>query len=385
MASIRKHGKGFQVRYYSDGIRQHEPFETLEQAQIRQKEVELDQAKGLSVESKPHTVKFGALAAAVIDYYDVNELSSRDDIEGRFRLHLVPYFGNRKAISITPAMINAYIVSRKGKGAPNSTINRELEAFRRAFNLARQNGEVTRVPHVPRLKEDNVRVGFFTRGEVDRLCVHLKKPLNSFALFAFLTAWRLDEIRNLEWINVDFERGEIRLDPGRTKNGEGRVFPMTQELRTMLEMLKPKKTFPSPYVFTVFSRWKDETGAMRSGWTSVGAFRKQWARACHKAGLPCTVETERFVVQRGGDKGKERVRIKRIIAHRLFHDLRRSGVRELAKILGERRAMVRTGHKTRSVFDRYNVVSDFDLVEDRRLLDSADGANRGAKEAEKKR
>lgn len=386
MASIRKHGKGFQVRYYSNGVRQHEPFATREEAEIRRKEIELDQSRGLTVEAQPNTVKFGTLAVAVTDHYRVNELRSLDDIEARFRLHLVPYFGNKKAVSITPAMINAYIVMRKGKGAPNSTINRELEALRRAFNLARQTGAVTRVPYVPRLKEENVRSGFFTREEVGRLCKHLKRPLDSFVLFAFLTAWRLDEIRNLLWSNVDFENGEIRLDPGTTKNGEGRTFPVTTELRVLLEKLKPRsKPFPSPYVFTVFSRWRDkDTGQFRNGWTRVGEFRKQWARACLKAGLPCRVQTDRFVVQRGLDKGKERTRVKRIVALRLFHDLRRSGVRELAKALGERRAMVRTGHKTRSVFDRYNVVSDFDLAEDRRALDSLAGANGGAKQEDKK-
>lgn len=391
MASVRKHGKGFQVRYYANGVRQHEAFSTLEEAEIRKKEVELDQKRGISVEAAPNTVKFATLAAAVVDHYDVNDLRSRDDIETRFRLHLVPFFGNRKAVAITPAMINSYIAMRKGKGAPNSTINRELEAFRRAYNLAKQTGAVTRVPYVPRLKEENVRTGFFTREEVGRLCKHLKKPFDSFVLFAFLTAWRLDEIRNLLWENVDFERGEIRIVT--SKNGEGRVFPMTDELRTLLNAVKPVKHFPAPYVFTVFSRWRDKDGRLQQGWTHVGQFSKQWARACYKAGLPCTLETERFIVQRGRDKGQERVRVKRIIASRLFHDLRRSGVRELAKTLGERRAMVRTGHKTRSVFDRYNVVSDFDLAEDRKLLDAAssgrlmpeDGADSGSRSGKKNR
>jgi len=46
--------------------------------------------------------------------------------------------------------------------------------------------------------------------------------------FAYVTGWRVDsEVLPLQWRHVDFGAGEIRLDPGTTKNGEGRMFPMT--------------------------------------------------------------------------------------------------------------------------------------------------------------
>ncbi len=358
MASIRKHGDGFQVRYYTDGRQQCEQFATWEAADIRVKEIDLAKAKGVTVEAKPHSVKFGTLAAAVVAHYDVNELRSRDDIECRYRLHLVPFFGSRKAVTITGANINAYVNIRKAEGAAAGSINRELEAMKRAFRLGLEQGTVASAPRIKLLKESNSRTGFFTRLEVDRVCSHLREPLNRFVLFAFLTAWRYDEIRNLKWSNVDFEREEIRLEPGTTKNGEGRAFPMTAELREVIgtartvtgQTEKAAKQNPvklkrvatmTAFIFSIRGR-------------QVGAFRKQWRNACFKAGLPCVV----------GVDGKP------IRSLRLFHDLRRSGVRELAKALGERRAMARSGHKTRSVFDRYNIVSDFDLAEDRRLLEN---------------
>lgn len=355
MASIRKHGDGFQVRYYTDGIQQSEQMRTREAAEIRVKEIDLAKAQGLTVESHPQTIKFWELAKAVVDHYDVNGLRSRDDIECRYRLHLDPFFGMRKAVTITGANINAYVARRKAEGAPNGTINRELEALKRAFRLGIEQETITRMPKIKLLKESNVRTGFFTRAEVDRVCSNLKEPLNRFVLFAFLTAWRYDEIRGLKWSNVDFERGEIRLDPGTTKSGEGRTFPMTAELRGLLlkkptatpalskvkGVVLPNMATLTPLVFVVRGR-------------RIGQFRKQWRNACFKAGLPCVVDINGKVIR----------------TKMLFHDLRRSGVRELAKVLGERRAMVRTGHKTRSVFDRYNVTSDFDLTEDRRLLEN---------------
>src|SRR5205823_8728949 len=93
--------------------------------------------------------------------------------------------------------------------------------------------------YVPKLKESNVRRGFFERPAMDALCHHLPGYLIAPVQFAFMTGWRVSEIRQLQWRHVDFTAGEIVLDPGTTKNDEGRVFPMTVELRALLDPLRP--------------------------------------------------------------------------------------------------------------------------------------------------
>lgn len=389
MANIQKRGKrSFRISYYdADGIRHFETFKgnTPEEAEAeakRQLAIRLgEKAQGLPVSSKPNTVKFEELCADVVNDYIVNNRKSTDDIETRFRLHILPVFGKRKAAQITTSQLNAYIVRRKNEGAAVGSINRELEAIRHAFILARDGRKVLVMPKVPHLRENNVRTGFFSREEVDRLCSFLKEPYRSFVLFAFLTGWRYNEIRTLQWSNIDFAVGEVRLDAGTTKSGEARVFPFTAELRDVLLNLKTPTCAKSaltqgvvrtegmpaltPYVFSINRR-------------PIGAFRKTWARACHKAGLPVRLESVEFLARRGRDKGKRKVRTK-IVALRIFHDLRRSAAREFQrKGYSEGQIMRLMGWKTRSVFDRYTLTTEAEL---REAVERLDGANLRAKSA----
>lgn len=372
--NIQDRGTSFRIRYYdADGLRHHESYATREEAE-RQLAIRLGElAAGLPASSKPNTVLFGELADDVVTDYEVNGFTSVDDIETRFRLHLVPVFGRRKAAQITTAQIKHYIKSRLADGAKPGTVNRELEAMRHAFKLAMQGRKLLHMPHVPMLAESNTRAGFFTREEVDRLCSHLKAPLDSFVLFGFLTGWRYSEIQNLRWSNVDFQAGEIRLDVGTDKNRAGRVFPMSAELRAMLtaisEAQKAKQLKVKPlrvpaaialHVFQISGK-------------PVGAFRKQWKTACHKAAIPGTIVEP---VKKGGKPGAVKV----LKPGRIFHDLRRSAVREFVKAgMSEAAAMKLSGHKTRSVFDRYNVVSEADLRDAVAKLDAkAKRASSGA-------
>jgi integrase len=154
--------------------------------------------------------------------------------------------------------------------------------------------------------------------------------------FAYITGWRIrSEVLEIKLPQVDFEAGTVRLEPGTTKNKEGRVFPFTAELREILEeqiaiveALKEKGKI-CPYVFN------------RNG-RRIGEFKRSWKTACTAAGLP----------------------------DRIPHDFRRTAVRNLVRAgVPETVAMKMTGHKTRSVFDRYNITSDADLFTAAQRLD----------------
>jgi integrase len=65
---------------------------------------------------------------------------------------------------------------------------------------------------------------------------HLPDDLRPVVTFAYITGWRTKaEVLPIEWRQVDLKAGEIRLEPGTTKNKAGRTFPFTTALRALLE------------------------------------------------------------------------------------------------------------------------------------------------------
>jgi integrase len=169
--------------------------------------------------------------------------------------------------------------------------------------------------------------------------------MRGIAEFAFVTGWRTpSEILPLEWRQVDMKAGEARLDPGTTKNGEGRVFPFTRELRQVFERqqviaetLKRERGIIARYVFCFTIGKKAGRRITDSG------FNHAWGRARVAAGCP----------------------------GRIPHDFRRTAVRNLVRAgVPERVAMQLTGHRTRAVFERYNIVSPSDLREAAQRLDT---------------
>jgi integrase len=73
----------------------------------------------------------------------------------------------------------------------NGEIKRELTTLKRIFNLARQNGKLIQVPHIPMLKERNVRTGFFEREQLERVLDLLPPAVRPAVRFAYITGWRI--------------------------------------------------------------------------------------------------------------------------------------------------------------------------------------------------
>jgi integrase len=133
-------------------------------------------------------------------------------------------------------------------------------------------------------------------------------------------------VAGVTWAQVDLANGIVRLETGETKNDEGRTVYLDKELQKVFkDQSKARKNHKKILPWVIVNELKD--GPIKD-------FRGAWEKSC---------ETEE-------------------IGKRLFHDFRRTAVRNMVRAgIPERVAMMVSGHKTRSVFDRYNIVSDTDL------------------------
>lgn len=172
------------------------------------------------------------------------------------------------------------------------------------FTLAVQAGKLHAKPHFPMLREDNIRRGFFEREQFEAVRDHLPEPLQAVVTFAYLTGWRVpSEILGLEWRQVDWSGRVVRLDPGTTKNGDGRSFPFTAALERLLkdqqkihDALK-KANRIVPLVFhRDGERIRDFRGAWKAGSKAAGCpgriphdFRRTAVRNLERAGVPRSV------------------------------------------------------------------------------------------------
>ncbi|HWQ55077.1 MAG TPA: site-specific integrase, partial [Bryobacteraceae bacterium] len=262
--------------------------------------------------------------------YEINEksLAWARIVDG----HLRPFFGAIKAGAVSSADLNRYIAQRRREGVKNATINREFTILRRAFNMALKSTppRVANGIHIPKLAENGVRKGFLTQEMFLAMRAGLPAYMQPVITFAYYTGCRKGEILGLRWPQVDVEAGEVRLEAGETKNGEGRILPLSRELLAILTEQKRLRDRHWPGCCWVFCRRGERIKDFRGAWEAA-------AKAC---GL---------VDERGRPS-------------RLFHDLRRTGIRNLVRSgVPERVAMMISGHRSRSVFDRYNIVSTDDL------------------------
>jgi len=331
MGTIYKRGQTYWLKYYRNGKPYYESSKNSKETEakklLKKREGEISEGKlpGIYFDR----VRFDELAEDLLRDYRINQKKSLVRVNRGIE-HLKGHFEGFKVSQITTPKIQDYIETRQDEGAANATINRELSALKRMLNMgARQTPpKVDRVPYIPMLKENNTRKGFFEHGDYLALRDALPDYLKGFVAFAYKTGWRVSEISNLTWGQVDCDQGIVKLEPGETKNDEGRTVYLDEELKEVFNCqweIRKKGQKLLPYVFP---NW--------DGSDKIKRFDKAWNKAYQDAGI-----------------GK-----------RLFHDLRRTAIRNMVRAgIPERVAMMVSGHKTRSVFERYNIVNDTDLRE----------------------
>ena len=289
--------------------------------------------------------RIGEIAAGTVQYLPVsNRAETRtatmhhlfDLLENNYRLknrmsrvngwclkRLRRRFAGYTVQGCTALAVSNYMADMQREGRKPETINREIAVLRSAFRLGYRHDLVERLPTIELLPQLAVRNEFFTREEINALLPCLPDYLRDAVLFGFLTGWRKGEITGLGWANVNRSAAVIRLKPEQNKARSVRVLALQGELAALIERRwharKAGQTL-SQHVFHCAGRPLDD-------------FRRAWAKACRQAGL----------------------------GHRMFHSLRRSAARNMSlQGIPEKVIMSIMGHKTRVMFDRYNIVAESD-------------------------
>lgn len=315
---------------------------------------------GKFVGTRVEKVRFNELAEDIRRDYRNEKNRSIDRLE-RSLGYLSRFFGNRRMIEIGTDLIEQYKELRKRQpgdegaheglstGASSATINRELAALKRMFHLGMEQEppKVLRTPRIKMLKENNRRTGFLEHEQYRQLRDALPDYVRPILVLDYHSGVRIEEALGLQWEqNVDLLEKEVCLDPEMTKNEEARILPLEGEILETLKMqreLRDAKYPDCPWVF------------FRDG-KRIKNFYKAWRNACVKVGLG------RFEKQ---EDGREKY------FGLIPHDLRRTAIRNLVRAgVPERVAMDISGHKTRSVFERYNITSRRDRQEAARRLSS---------------
>jgi integrase len=263
--------------------------------------------------------------------------------ERMWKLHLEPMFSRLRCSQVTTDSLRKYIAQRKtetigkivAKTPSNATINRELKLLCSAFHLGMKSTppKVNRIPHFPIMEEAAPRKGYLKDEQYFKLCGETTKIglwLRATFEVAVTYGWRRGEVtEHLQVRQIDLAKRTIDLDPGTTKNDDARIVRMTQQVYELLSLCIHGKS-PDDLVFT------------REHGKPIGDFRKTWASCCKAAGVEGL----------------------------LFHDLRRTGARNMRRLgIAEGTIMKIGGWKTRSVFDRYNIVDQSDLADAARRME----------------
>ena len=266
----------------------------------------------------------GDLSDAYLQDYQVRQFRSVSTARGR-TAHLTAFFGrDARAAALTTHQIRLYQLARRAAGAATGTINRETSALHRMGTLAVHWGWLDTVPGFPdRLRENPPRQGFFEHPEYLAVRAHLPAPWQDILDLAYYSGWRKNEILGLTWDEIDRAGGVIRLSPARSKTLVGRVLPISPPIAEALARRRARRDPDSPLVFH------------RDGIT-IRRWRTAWRTACQAAGVPT----------------------------RFLHDCRRTAARNLIRAsVPERVAMLLTGHKSRAIFDRYNIIDEQELLD----------------------
>ena len=261
--------------------------------------------------------------------YRARGLASYDTFAVPITKHLSRGLGPMRATKVSPTILKAYVNERQEGNTSNGSINRELSVLRRAFNLAAQSGKLDReaVPNFGglMLRENSPRKGFLEPEQYRNLLTTVPEYLKAPLVIGYHTGLRKAKVLGLQIQNFDLALKKIYLrDEGTATKKVAGAVPIYGDMTSFVEewIARTRAEYPDCHLFCHHDGRR------------ITDFRKAWAHAAKEAGVEGL----------------------------LFHDLRRSAVRNMERAgIPRSVAMKISGHKTESVYRRYDIVSEKDI------------------------
>ena len=273
---------------------------------------------------------FAELVSWYLELPIAKKKRSYDKDVGRSKL-LLKYFGSMLADRIKPSMVESFqhkmlqtSNKRRVKYRP-ATANRVVALMKRIFNLAIREDMVLKNPcwKVSMLPEENKRSRILSAEELERLVHELPEHAVPIVLVAYYTGMRKQEILGLTWKKVNMHEGYIDLEPSDTKNSEPRRIYFNDVLWAIFKKAGRVRSLGHDFVFTYRGK-------------PIKDIRVGFEEALRKAKI------DNF----------------------WFHDLRHTFNTNMRKARVDQTVIMKlTGHKTLSMFNRYNTVDREDAID----------------------
>ena len=334
------------IWYYDNAGKQHREstgseLRSVAQEMLNQRLAAMGRGEKSPTEIK--SIRYEDMRQILIDNYrekKIGKLLEEKQADGTVKVY--PYKRNLKVLDeffaamrldqMDTDVFRAFRKKRRDEGIDDSTINRNLSILRRMMGLTiREKKLQFAKPYFPIVSEaGKVRKGFVTPEQFDKLMSQMPSHLKPYALFLYEDVSRTTAAKDIRWSWVDLKERIVEIPEEITKTGEAQTLPLSDEL---INMLKKQFRQDDAPVF-------DTTN-----------FRKEFQKACVAARLG-------KITKMVSAKGYKWERYEGVTPH----DFRRSGIRNMVRAgVPEKIAMSISGHKTRAVFDRYNITSTDDV------------------------
>jgi len=289
--------------------------------------IKTDLMKEKITSERSKSVTFSQWAETYLHLEEVKSLRSFKDRVSSVRHQLIPFFGRKELSVITAEDIENFRAKRKllsGKDPSLQTVNNDHTMLKHMLSVAERKGLVqTNVAKkVPMPDPQNERDRVLTNEEWARLLAAAAPHIQPIISIAYYLGMRLGEILPLTWDRVDLERGFIKLAGRDTKTRDARLVPMTLSIHENLKELSKVRSLVTNRVFLYKGR-------------GLGEIKTAVKTAIKRAGL----HDFRF----------------HDLRHCAATNLRRAGVDTVT-------AMKIVGHKSEKMHQRYNHVSEADLL-----------------------